>query len=346
MKDKLCLIPYSDIEFDKTYTNISEYFLRGNSAVGAFLAAAGSSDKILCGDCSDFDLLCAFLKACREENAYASAVAQSFDRVVKSLIGEISAFSMDAEMLWKTTSDALIANKLRAMLASSGLKEIGVPVLPEESFDAHFSAIKGIAFIPVACPMGIKSVSFDTLGTNKALSGVHSIICNSLSDAKACAVFAKDFSFEKPNEYIAGKAYEKHLAGQTLLNKEKAILASQLLRITALSSSELDREMMIFLPLAPDVRSMGAVSEFIDYIDGCDLKNRLRLSVFGGDAVSLCMAASIAGKRYKNITAVTGICGNGSDVSCVDVAEYWGYGAPAIENYASLAKTPALLPKQ
>jgi hypothetical protein len=343
MKDKLCLIPYSDIELDKTYTNISEYFLRGNCAVSAFLAASGADDRFICGDCSDFDLLRIFLKACNDENAYASAVAQAFDRVVMSLIGEISAFSIDADTLWMNTSEALTENKLRSMLATSGLEEIGVPVLPTESFDSHFSAVKGISLAPVACPLGIKNVSFNTFESAEELSDARDMILDSISAANSCAVFASDLSFEKPNEYTAAKAYEKYLAGQNLLNKEKAILASQLLRITALASSELDREMMIFLPTAPDVKAMGAISEFVDYIDGCDLKNKLKLSVFGGDAVGLCMAASIAGKRYKNITAVTGICGNGSDVSYVDVAKYWGYGVSSIENYASLAKTPALL---
>jgi hypothetical protein len=58
------------------------------------------------------------------------------------------------------------------------------------------------------------------------------------------------------------------------------------------------------------------------------------------------MAESIAGKRYKKITAAAGICGNGSDLPDLSSAKYWGFGASSVENFASLAKTPALLPSR
>lgn len=346
MKDKLCLMSYSDIEFDKTYTNISEYFLRDNLAVSRLLAASGVQQRFLCGECSDFELLCCFLKVCHDENAYDSAVVQTFARVVQELLGIGSAFSINSEMLWTRTSEALVQNKLRAMLACTELEELGVPILPNDFFDEHFSAVRGVSMMPVACPFGTQAVSFDTFEERFGFSDIGCIVGDCVSKAKACAVFSNDLTFEKPNEYTAAKAYEKHLMRQTLLNKEKAVLSAQLLRMTALAASESEREMMIFLPAAPNVKTMGAIAELIDYLDGCGLKNKLKLSVFGGDAVSLCMAASISGKRYKNITAVTGICGNGSDLPDMSSAKYWGGGASVIENFASLAKTPALLSRR
>ena len=78
MEDKLCLIPYSEIEFDKTYTNISEYFLRGNRAVHHFLAHNGAAEKIIVGQCSDFELLSAFMKASEKRTGEISAVQKTF----------------------------------------------------------------------------------------------------------------------------------------------------------------------------------------------------------------------------------------------------------------------------
>ena len=164
-----------------------------------------------------------------------------------------------------------------------------------------------------------------------------------MNASAACALFFEDFCFEKPNEYSASKAYEKYLMGQTILNKEQAVLKSQLLRMAALSAAEAGKEIMVFLPLAPSVSSMGAAAEMLDYIDESLLGQKLKVSIFGGDAVSLCMAEAMSAKRYKNITAVTGICGNGSDLPDISSAVYWGCGERVIENYASLSKTPALL---
>ena len=342
MEDKLCLIPYSEIEFDKTYTNISEYFLRGNRAVELFLAANGAEERAVLGRCSDFELLSAFVKINAEKSGEKASVQNTFDRVINDLIGENSPLSMGAEELWIRTSNALIEKKLRERVAVSNAKKLGVPLLPNEFFDDHFVSIKGVKLNPVFCPFGIQGVSIDTFG-DVSLAEIEDIIVAQTSEAVASALFFVDFKFEKPNEYSASKAYEKYRTCRTLLNKEKAVLGSQLLRIAALSAAEVGKELLIFLPFAPNVSEMGAAAEMLEYIDESLLSRKLNVSVFGGDAVSLCMAQAIAGKRYKNITAVTGICGNGSDRPDISSAVYWGCGEKVIRNYASLSKTPALL---
>ena len=343
MEDRLCLIPYSEIEFDKTYTNISEYFLRGNRAVNLFLATNGADEKIAFGQCSDYELLSAFMKISAEKGTDKSAIENTFYRVVNELIGEKIA---DIDDVWTKTSEALIDKKLRERISFSKAKKIGVPVLPNEYFDEHFVSVKGVDIKPVFCPFGTQNVSHDTFCSDCSLEDIKETIEDQMACSTSIAVFFSGFKFEKPNEYSASKAYEKYRAGQALLNKEQALLTSQLLRTTALSAAEIGKELMIFLPYAPDVMSMGAAAEFIDYIDDSLSNKKLKASVFGGDAVSLCMAESIAGKKYKNITAVTGICGNGSDMPDLSSATYWGFGEKTLQNYASLATTPALLPNR
>lgn len=344
MKDRLCLIPYSEIEFDKTYTNISEYFLRGNRSVSLFLSSNGADEGVALGNCSDFELLSAFMSISNDKGTRESAIERTFERVVKELLGENSVAMMDAEKLWSETADALMHKKLRGIISSKRIEGIGVPLLPGEYFDAHFVAIKGVEITPVFCPLGTKSVSIDTFGKGIALGGIKNSIKSHTFESSACAVFLSGFGFEKPNEYSASKACEKYCSGQVLLNKERQMLATQLLRITALEAVEADKELMVFLPYAPDVASMGSAAELLEYIDEILVNKNLKITVFGGDAVSICMAEAITAKKYKNITAVTGLCGNGSDMPDLQTAKYWGGGKEAIKNRASLASTPALLP--
>ena len=343
MKDKLCLIPYSEIEFDKTYTNISEYFLRGNRAVGLLLSNGGADERMVSGRCSDYELLSAFLKICGEKGRERAAVVQAFKRVVFELIGEKDFAYVGAEELWMRTAEALYEKKLRERIADSSVKKIGIPVLLGEYFDEHFVSVKGKKLVPVFCPFGTENVSLDTLNEKSSVEEIGNLVEDQMTESDSCALFLSGFAFEKPNEYSAMKAYEKHLAGQTLLNKERDILYSQLFRIAALSAAKAGKELMIFLPFAPDVASMGAAAELVDYMDCCLSDEKLNVTVFGGDAVSICMAEAIASKRYKNITAVTGICGNGSDRPDISSAVYWGCGESSLQNYASLAKTPALI---
>ena len=317
--------------------------MRGNRAVSLLLSTGGADEKAVSGRCSDYELLVAFLRICEKKGIEKAAVVQAFSRVIFELIGERDFASVGSEELWRRTAGALLEKKLRERIADSIVKMIGIPVLPGEYFDEHFVSVKGKKIRPVFCPFGTESVSLDTMKEENSVGDIEELVEEQMTDSESCALFLSGFSFEKPNEYSATKAYEKYRAGQTLLNKEKDILSSQLLRIAALSTAEAGKELMIFLPFAPDVSSMGAAAELIDYLDDNLSDANLDMTVFGGDAVSICMAEAIAGKRYKNITAVTGICGNGSDRPDLSSAVYWGCGENALKNYASLAKTPALV---
>ncbi len=339
MKDRLCLIPYRDIILDKTYTNIGEYFLRSDKAVLRVLRSVG----VTVDGCSDFELLSLFLKACNENSLCDSSVGKAFAKTVQMLIGAKDAFAMSAEEMWILTSDALLddKNKLRATIASSGLESVGVSISPDEEFDAHFARCGAVDISPVLCPFGVDAVSLDTLLTAKSLSGVKELLMKNISGYDSIALFFNNFFFEIPNEYSASKAYEKYILGQPLSHKETDILKSQLLRMTVTSAAENKKELMMFLPLAPDVRSMGEVSALLDYIDESNINANVIL--YAGDAVSLCMAQSIVGKKHKNITAATGLSGNGSSESEKDIASYWGAGELSIERRASLAKAAAHL---
>jgi hypothetical protein len=55
------------------------------------------------------------------------------------------------------------------------------------------------------------------------------------------------------------------------------------------------------------------------------------------------MSAAMAGKRYKKIAAVTGMCGNGSGMPDVSASEYWGCGIMTFSNRASLAANAGYL---
>ena len=105
------------------------------------------------------------------------------------------------------------------------------------------------------------------------------------------------------------------------------------------SAEKKQKEVMMFLPSASDVRAMGEVSALVDYLDESNIKSDITL--YAGDAVGLCMAQSIAGKKYKNITAATGVSGNGSCASENDIEAYWGASARSVQRRASLAKTAA-----
>ena len=212
-------------------------------------------------------------------------------------------------------------------------------IIIDEEFDAHFACCGAVDISPVLCPFGTDTVSLDTVIKGKKLSEVKNAFDKSLSRYDSVVLFFNDFSFEIPNEYSASKSYEKYMLGQPLSYKDTDVLKSQLLRMITLSASESQKEIMMFLPLAPDVRSMGEVSALLDYIDECGI--RINATVYAGDAVSLCMAQSIAGKRYKNIIAATGVSGNGIGDIKKEVLTCWGITTPLLENRASLCKTAA-----
>ena len=342
MKDRFCLIQYDDIILDKTYTNISEYFLRQNQDVALLMRGAGSSFEVG----SDFELLAEFLSIGKERSLCYSSVGKRFSDTVKRLIGEENAFALSAEELWERTSEALLddRNKLRATVASTGLESIGVAVDRIDEFDAHFARCGAVNISPVFCPFGIDSVSLDTFCDAKALTEFKDTLTENVSKYESVALFFNNFSFEIPNEYTASRAYEKHLIGQPVSHKDADILKAQLVRMAMVAAAENEKAIMIFLPLAPDVSSMGAVAELLEYIDESNIK--INATVYAGDAVSLCMSRAISGKKYKNITAATGLSGNGSSASEKDILNYWGAGEITAEKRASLARTAAHLIKQ
>ena len=343
MTDRLCLISYRDIEADKTYSNISEYLLRENRSVSGFLSSNGADERILSGEASDYELFSAIVDICREENVSESAVALTINAVIKEIAGEGYGLADGAEVLWRVTSDRLHEKKLRALISERKIERLGIPIMLGERFDSHFAAIKNKSLIPVACPLGVKSASFETINRAGGLENAEKIMSDLVSQAEETALFFNDADFDIPNEYAASKAMEKLCLGQKPTNKEATMLASQLMRMTMLAAAGQGKEIMLFLPPAPQIKSMGAVAELLDYMDGLYCYDKLRVTLFGGDAVSLCMARSIAEKRYKKITAVAGICGNGSIMPDKSSARYWGFSGEAKENYASLAPTPALL---
>ena len=342
MKDRFCFISYDDIVLDKTYTNISEYFLRQNQEVDLLMRWAGSSFE----KGSDFELLAEFLRICKEKSLCSSSVGKSFSDIVKKLIGEENAFALPVEELWERTSESLLddRNKLRATVAMTGLESVGVTVDRIDEFDAHFARCGAVNISPVLCPFGVNGVSLDTFCGVKSLANLEKALTENVSLYESVALFFNNFSFEIPNEYTASKAYEKHLLGQPVSHKETDILKAQLVRMAMVAAAECEKEVMIFLPLAPDVRSMGAVSDMLEYIDESNIK--INATVYAADAASLCMAMAISGKKYKNITAATGLSGNGSNASEKDILNYWGAGEITIEKRASLARTAAHLIKQ
>lgn len=345
-EDKLCLITYNDILNDKRYSNIGEYLLRCSPKVSNFLKNSLADDKAVLGECSDFDLLRAFLASAAQEGARGAAVLKSFEHAASKLLGHGDVLLMSAEALWGEALEKLELDKNSTVnaIAASGLDRIGIPVSADELANASGNLLCGSVEINcVGCPFGTKSISFDTIMRKDKLADVYKALSDLSSSVSATALFFDGYSFEKPNEYGASLAYEKLLSERKLSIKENAILSTQLIRAVARTVSDAEGELMMFLPSAPDVRSMGAAQSLLDYLDEDVIERALRVTVFSCDAVGACMAAAMAGKRYKNITAVTGISGNGSGLPDASASEYWGCGVMSLQCKASLAKNAGYL---
>ena len=160
-----------------------------------------------------------------------------------------------------------------------------------------------------------------------------------LDRTRHAAVFVAGFEFEKPNDYTASTAYEKLTAGVGLSDRERRVLSSQLCRRILLNAAENGQTVMVFLPSAPDVYSMGEWARLLDYIDITIKTGHLSVTLFAPDAVGLCFASSLVG-RYKKITADTGVCGSGCGAPLEEAARYWGIDKLPLKR-ASLSQSPA-----
>jgi hypothetical protein len=237
---------------------------------------------------------------------------------------------MTAEEIW-SLSARILDEKSADEILGVNVDEIGLPYsdkLPDRIGNAGVKR--------VACPFGIKGMELDT----HAVEGIE----RSLSASDSAAVFFGGFEFAIPNEYAAQKAAERLAGGGKLSHKEAPILASQLCRELAIRCADEGRELMAFMPPSPDVRSMGEFAAFLDYADGAIKRGRLNITVFASDAVGYCFANSVSAKKYKKITAETGICGNGCGCAGDEDAAYWGVDALNVKR-ASLASSPAFIGK-
>jgi hypothetical protein len=344
--DRLCLIPYADILNDKQYSNVGEYLLRPSPEVSKFLILSSADDRVVRGECSDFDLLCAFLEAATVCGGRASAVVKNFEKAVSRLLGHGSVLSMTADQIWLESLEklALDENRTVNLIARSGLQKIGIPISVED-YAKHTKTLfcGDVEMDLVGCPFGTQNVSFDTVDLNCSFEKLCERLFNFASSISKCALFFDDFSFEKPNEYGASIAYEKLSSGQKLSSKESAMLSSQLMRVVSRAVCKSKGELMIFLPAAPNLASMWGAQNFVEYLDDGAIDEKLNVTIFARDAVGACMSAAMAGKRYKKIAAVTGMCGNGSGMPDVSASEYWGCGIMTFSNRASLAANAGYL---
>lgn len=344
--DRLSRIAYEDILKDRQSSNISEYLLRDSAAVRGLLMISSDDKKAISGECSDFDLLRAFLECIRKTEAYGSLSAKYFEKTASGLLGRKDVLSMSAEDIWEESLKRLSSEEmsLDAMISGSGLEKIGIAVTLNESRTVKKSFFCGSTEVtPVVCPFGAENISYETIEKGKIFANLNDILIEPMSDIPEYAVFVNGFIFEKPNEYGAAKAYERLSEGRSLSERDNGLLMTQLMRSIALSLSNVGGELMLFLPSAGGLDHMADTLKLIRYLDDNVLTKALKLSIFSCDAVSACAAASMSGHRYKNITAVTGISGNGSGLPDALASEYWGVGHLPLEIWASLSKNAGYL---
>ena len=338
MKDSLCLIDPMHVINDKVYSNLGELCLRRPS-VYEYLAVMGEDERIVSGNCSDFDLLREYVKCLAENKDTESRSARSFFRVVDRLLGvnpgAIINGEISADEIWELgyRSLSLKENSLHGIIAKSGLAEIGVAVsdidicLPE--------LIGNVKIRPVICPIPTLS---ELSNTQNSLEEIECRISKLPVSRVLGAVFLSDFEFEEPNPYVASKAVEKLTAGTTLKDKERCILKSQLLRRTVFAFAEGGGELMMFLPPSPNLDALYHLKRFLNYIDGMNL-SPVNLILFSPDLVGYSFAISEAVARHKKITVEAAISGNDCCMIFDDEIKYWGGVMPRYQ--ASLTRTGA-----
>ncbi len=307
--------------------------MRDGDAVRRYLAARGID--VDSGNLSDYELFATVFEQIRTESD--SFAARRIKGAIDGLFGfDTSVLSVDE--IW-TRSALVLDGKNAESLFLCDLETLGMPVIPWINEELP-KAVGKTAIVPKYCPFGISG--FDLDSTVKLASDVrHGEIDPSCSSV---AVFCKGFEFEEPNEYVANKAEEKLREGRTASKKERAILSAQLLRKLTLNCADREKRLMVFLPSAPDVHSMGEFNRFLEYIDGVIRTEKLSITVYAPDAVGLCFALGLASLPYKKITADTGICGNGCGCAEAEAAAYWGADLTRLKR-ASLSSTPAFIGK-
>ena len=332
-QDLISLLPIEKLKVTRPFSNITEYCLGDKSASEDFLAACGMHEKRALSDFERFREV--WNEAVRRrESRFGSVLHQA----VSELLGT-DAHTLSPEEIWSLSAD-ILDNLGADKLFSFDLDLLGVALSPGQRSDSLPLRLGKTELCPVACPLGLSR--FDPLPSIR-LKGYRDF--ESLWEGyDSVAIFAKAFVYREPNEYVAMKAYKKLSNAQSLSNTESEVLNSQLCRIVTHSCARKNKSLMIVLPTAPDVTSMGECARLLEYIDGTIREGRLFVTIFAPDAVGLCFAMSIAAREFKNITAVTGICGNGCGTPNDECAEYWGVKSLPIAR-ASLASTPAFIGK-
>lgn len=329
--DMLCRLSFEELNAKRPYSNISEYCLRDNASLTVYLSAKGVRADL--DSCSDYELLSTFLK-CAEQDGEAFVVNR-IRGAIDSVCGG-GTRGMSAEELWQASTEAL-ARKSADELWNINADRLGIPRLPEDKVKSLPTKIGKTYLSAVSCPFG--TTCFDI---ELASKGCRYEEIESLAFGDSVAIFANGFEFEEPNEYVAGKAHEKLVGRKTLSDRERRVLGSQLCRRIMLAASKNEAPIMILLPTAPDVHSMGEISRMLDYLDEVPRAGRLDITLFGADAVGLCFAQAVASRGYKKITAATGICGSGCGCAGAEDAEYWGADSLHLKK-ASLSTTPAFI---
>lgn len=331
-QDMLSLLNTEKLFSSRPYSNISEYCLRDGDAVKRFISSQVSTADI--DTVSDYELLVLTLEAMRKnKKAFVSKrIRQTLD-----CLCETDTEDMTAEEIWLKSSNVLDRKKAENLF-SFDLDLIGIPASPNCN-DRLPNFIGKTKVISVACPFG--TAYFDISKSAEIKYNVY----DTVASAHDCtAIFIKDFAFEEPNEYVAQKSYEKLCERKKLLDKEQAILSSQLVRKIILNCAKEGKELMLFVPAAPYLHSMCDLAKLLDYADSIIKEGNLRASIFASDAVGLCFASSVSAKQYKKITAAPGICGNGCGCAGEEDASYWGADSLALKR-ASLSSTPAFIGK-
>ena len=336
MKDSLCLIDPIHVINDKSYSNLGELCLRRPS-VYEYLAFMGSDERIVSGDCSDFDLLREFVKCLAENKDTESRAARSFFRVTDRFLGvsrnAIINGEISADKIWEMGYQALSLkeNSLHGIIAKSGLTEIGVAV--NDSGICLPQQIGDVMIEPVICPVPTLS---ELSNTQNSLEEIEDGIAKLSGKRATGAIFLSDFEFEEPNPYVASKALERLTAGATLKDKERCILKSQLLRRAVLSFANGGGKLMMFLPTSPNLDALYHLKRFLDYADGMDLPS-VKLILFASDLVGYSFVLSEMAARHKKITVEAAISGNDCCMISDDEIKYWGGVMPRYQ--ASLTRT-------
>ena len=325
--DRLCLMSKESYFSLRPFSNIFEYCFGDRDAVLSYLVLRGRDVAPLR---SDFELF----KAVWDESAESgSSVAMSIKNAVEGLLGN-NICAMGAEEVWSAAAD-ILSEKTGKTLFLPDLDEIGIAVLPNENAVWIPDVLGSAKTVPTVCPFG--TVRFDA-----EYFPIHCSASSVIERFTRVAVFAKGYIFEEPNEYIALRTAEKLSLGQKVSNRESNLLSSQLFRSVAIGCAREGKELMLFLPPAPDVISMGQLASMLEYLDATAGSDTLSVTIFACDAVGICFASSLMERKYKKITAVTGLSGNGCGIPDESYAGYWGLDRfPIIK--ASLSRTPAFI---